>query len=150
MNDQLIIHSLIAYPSYEWSTGSAERDIIVHVPGQYALEVKDNNGCIGKDTIEVFPTECFLNVAIPTAFSPNGDQLNDIFRATVHQPLVVFRLEVFNRYGQRIFFTTDPHKGWDGTLGGKAFSSDVFVWQCRYQFPGKKAEFQKGTVTLIR
>ncbi|MEO8405841.1 MAG: SBBP repeat-containing protein, partial [Chitinophagaceae bacterium] len=97
-NQQLTIHSLIAYSTYEWSTGSADRDIIVNAPGQYRLEVKDNNGCIGKDTINIYPKECFSNVAIPTAFSPNGDQLNDIFKVTVYQPLLVFRLEVFNRY----------------------------------------------------
>ena len=55
-----------------------------------------------------------------------------------------------DRWGNLVFNSTDPQKGWDGTIKGLQASSGVFVWQCTYKLQGEKQGFQKGTVTLIR
>jgi gliding motility-associated-like protein len=61
-----------------------------------------------------------------------------------------YRLTIYNRWGQVIFQTTDPAKGWNGTYGGSQQDTNVFAWFCTYQFEGGKMESAKGTVVLIR
>jgi gliding motility-associated-like protein len=89
-------------------------------------------------------------VYVPTAFSPNKDAKNDVFRAQVFGPVNTFELRVYNRWGQVVFKTTDPAKGWDGTDAGKNQDTGVFVWTCRYAMAGEPEKIQKGTVVLIR
>lgn len=148
--DQITIHPLSNYNSYNWSTGSSQSSITVDAPGLYSLEVRDGNGCTGKDSIEIVQKNCYTGLYIPTAFTPNRDNLNDVFMAKVYGVLLSFRLEVYNRNGERVFMTTNPIQAWNGQLGGVDQPTGVFVWQCFYQFAGRDVEYQKGVVTLIR
>ena len=124
--------------------------ITVDKPGQYTLTVKDVNNCIGKDTIDIIQKVCHTGVWVPTAFTPNGDQLNDVFRAMVYGVIESFRLQVFDRWGNLVFESADPLKGWDGKVKGIPVTTSVFVLQCSYKLQGAQHEFQKGTVTVIR
>lgn len=72
----------------------------------------------------------------PNAFSPNGDGVNDIFRAIQHgddkpQSLLSFEATIFNRWGQKLFTWTDPEEGWDGTSGGKKVKDGVYFLRCK-------------------
>lgn len=138
------------FNSYLWSTGSSQKTIIVSSPGNYILAVVNSNGCSGKDTISVVQKNCYNGVFIPTAFTPNNDGLNDLFKPVILGRLLSFSIEVFDRAGQRVFFTTNPANGWRGDVAGVLQSSGVYVWQCRYQLSGQSPGYQKGTVTLIR
>jgi gliding motility-associated-like protein len=148
--EKLILHPLNNYLSYLWSTGSTQNNISIQVPGQYWLRVTDTEGCTGVDTIKIVPKQCITGVFIPTAFTPNGDQKNDFFKAIIHGAVTNFRLEVYDRAGQLVFKTTDPLMGWNGQYGGIISSNAVFVWQCFYQLNGAKPTYQKGTVTVIK
>lgn len=148
--DKLTISPQNSYSQYNWSTGSRQSNIVIDKPGQYILTVKDINNCTGQDTITVIQKSCMSGVMIPTAFTPNGDQLNDIFRARVFGVVEAFNLLVYDRWGNLIFSTTDPDKGWNGTIKGLPAGTGVFAWQCSYKLQGEKQGFQKGTVTLIR
>lgn len=92
---------------------------------------------------------CFI--AVPSAFTPNGDGLNDFFWP--HNALKADNLEfkVYNRWGQLVFHTSNWQQKWDGTIGGIQQPPGVFVWFLSYtnRDTGKKV-FQKGTVMLIR
>lgn len=57
---------------------------------------------------------------------------------------------MYNRWGELIFLTTDPYKGWDGKIKGVDISTTVFVWRCKYQLEGDKSRQEKGVVTLVR
>lgn len=138
------------FQSYSWSTGSAEPSVRVDQPGNYILEVQDNFGCFGKDTINVYSKTCRIGVFIPTAFTPNGDRLNDTFKAIVDGEVMSFQLQVYNRWGELVFMSNDPDKAWNGKVSGKDTDTAVFVWKCRYQLKGDKVTDQKGTVTLVR
>jgi gliding motility-associated-like protein len=138
------------FSAYRWSTGSRQRTVRVNRGGAYTLEVEDANGCKGKDTIQVIENDCLNGVFIPNAFTPNGDQLNDRFMALVYGKVVSFRLQVYNRFGELVFSTTDPRQGWDGIFKGKDSPAGNFVWQCSYQLEGSEPAYQKGTVMLIR
>ncbi len=87
---------------------------------------------------------------VPTAFSPNGDGLNDDFKpmALGMKSLDAFR--VYNRWGQLLFSTTDIGVGWDGTFGGAEQSPGTYVWYASgTDYKGQKHE-RKGSVVLIR
>ena len=63
----------------------------------------------------------------PNAFSPNGDQHNDVYKAKDgYQSIVDFKATIYNRWGQKLFEWTDPSKGWDGTFNGKDVKDGVY------------------------
>lgn len=149
-NSHLEIQPLRDFNQYQWSNGSASKTTTITLPGEYRLQVTDENGCLGADTIKIAEKECSWGVFIPTAFTPNGDGKNELFIAAVRAELEQFRLQVFDRRGRIVFETTDPRKGWDGSLNGLRLPTDAFVWQCFYKVKNEESRFQKGTVILIR
>lgn len=138
------------FQGYLWSTGETTPSILVSQVGRYTLTATDSNGCSGTDTTDVVQKYCRSGVFIPTAFTPNGDQLNDVFRAKVFGVAVSFQLRIYDRYGSLVFFTTDPLKGWDGNYNGQPAASGAFVWQCSYQLQGGQPFVQKGIMVLVR
>jgi gliding motility-associated-like protein len=112
--------------------------------------VKDANNCTGKDTILVGPKDCMKGFYIPTAFTPNGDGKNDVFRPMLFGNVKKYQFTIYNRWGQAVFQTSDLSKSWDGTFGGETQDSNVFIWSCTYQFEGEEIKQEKGTVVVIR
>jgi gliding motility-associated-like protein len=139
-----------SYKNYLWSNGSVSNNISVSSAGLYWLQVTDSSNCIGRDTVVVAPKECMEGCYVPSAFTPNRDGKNDIFRPLIFGKVVKYRFIIYNRWGEKVFETTELGKGWDGKINGVLQSSFVFVWQCLYQFEGGEPSFQKGTATLIR
>ncbi|HEY4206779.1 MAG TPA: gliding motility-associated C-terminal domain-containing protein, partial [Puia sp.] len=90
-------------------------------------------------------------IAVPSAFTPNGDGLNDYL-----YPLNAFKADnlefrVYNRWGQLVFSSGNWLSKWDGTIGGHPAPSDTYVWMLRYvDRDTGKTMFQKGTSLLIR
>lgn len=115
---------------------------------QYTITVTDDAGCTASDSLVVKVNNPQL--LIPTAFSPNGDGVNDLFRA-LNKDIQKFNLEVFNRWGERVFQTSDPLEGWDGVFRGMEQELGAYVWRCDYVFMGsEKPKTAKGNVTLVR
>lgn len=87
---------------------------------------------------------------IPEAFTPNGDGLNDKFRAynLKYQKLVDFR--IFNRWGKEVFHSIDTREGWDGTLNGVPQDMGVYYYQIILAHPDGEQKSITGSVTLIR
>ena len=59
------------------------------------------------------------SLVIPNAFSPNHDEINEVFKVKSHQNIVEFHAYIFNRWGQKLYEWTDLEGGWDGTYPGK-------------------------------
>lgn len=148
--EQLVITPSRPFTSYIWSDGSTQPSVTISKAGRLILKVTDQHGCSGADTITINSRTCMEGVYIPTAFSPNNDQLNDVFRAKVFGPLTSFRLAVYNRWGELIFETTNPSKGWNGNYKGAIIGNSSYVWMCTYQQPQRGVVTQKGTVTIIK
>ena len=114
------------------------------------LIVENNLGC--KDTsMQQIRKLRSCYIAVPNAFTPNGDGINDYL-----YPLNAFKADnlefrVYNRYGQLVFETNDWLKRWDGNINGKPQGTGTFVWTLKYteRDTGKKISL-KGTSTLIR
>jgi len=117
---------------------------------QYILWVTDEFGCVNTDTVVVNVVVNTL-ILIPTAFSPNGDGTNDVFRIAKWLNLdKVLEFSVWNRWGEKIWETNDKNGGWDGTFNGRPEPMAVYVWQLKgTDFDGNTI-VRSGTVTLLR
>lgn len=107
---------------------------------------------INSNTIKIIidPLKCPQGFFIPSAFTPNKDGKNDIFKPLLFGNVSEYRFTIFNRWGQKVFETNELQKGWDGKLQGIDISSSIFVWLCEFKFEGREMEKKKGTVSLIR
>lgn len=148
--ESLNVSSLNPYVSYQWSTGATGKTALLEKPGIHRLTVTDANGCSGTDSITLFAKECMSGFFIPSAFTPNNDGKNDVFRPLLFGKIKQYRFAVYNRWGAIVFQTTDPQKGWDGRVNGTPQSNAAFVWICAFQFEGTEPKVEKGTVTVIR
>lgn len=138
------------FSSYQWNTGSSTSTLSINAPGTYWLEATDNNGCRGRDSIDVAPKQCMKGLYVPNGFTPNADGKNDVFKPLIFGPLKAYELIVYNRWGNVVFRTTQPSKGWNGNIEGARQASEVFVWLCRYRFDGEGEKVERGTVLLVR
>jgi gliding motility-associated-like protein len=88
----------------------------------------------------------------PNAFTPNGDGLNDKFLpALAFHDLKAFRMEIYNRWGERIYETEDSvDGGWDGTSHGKVAPDGAYVYKVKYKSSDGRDFEEEGTVTLQR
>jgi len=91
--------------------------------------------------------EC--EVLVPNAFTPNGDMLNDLFKAKLFCSSSQFNCQVFTRWGKKIFESNDINKGWDGTFSGSKMPGGVYVYLMNYTTAGHK-KTAKGTIVLLR
>jgi gliding motility-associated-like protein len=115
----------------------------------YTVYGLDDNGCKDSAYITIF-VDTTMEQDVPTAFSPNGDGVNDVFRPVgmKFQNLVEFR--VFNRWGQEIFYTNSKEGGWDGTFHGTPQDLGVYNYLIIVARPGQDNVVYKGNVTLVR
>jgi gliding motility-associated-like protein len=88
-------------------------------------------------------------VEIPNSFSPNGDGLNDEFKLRGYN-IRLNSFSIFNRYGQRVFFTTDKSVGWDGKFNGVPCDIGTYFYMVKYEDQHNNKELLKGSVLLIR
>lgn len=134
------------FDSYLWQDGSVPDHFIVTTPGIYRVTV--TNACgNGKTTISVTGQNC--GMFFPSAFTPNKDGKNDLFRIISAYRFSDFYLSVYNRWGQMIFETRDPSKGWDGNFKNQLQQTGNYIWYCRYSRNGTRNEL-KGNIVLIR
>jgi gliding motility-associated-like protein len=148
--DILNLRPVRNFEKYKWSTGETGNSIQIEYSGNYTLQVVDIYGCAGSDSILVETKSCPKEIFFPNAFTPNKDGLNDNFKPVTIASPVIYLFKIYNRFGQLIFKTNDPGKGWDGTVGNIDQESGAYVWMCTYQFTGGKKNVASGTVLLLR
>lgn len=127
----------------------------------YRLSGTDtSSGCVNYDTVTINVEGCQLILAIPQAFTPNGDKHNDyftVFGDNVEQ----YEIRVFNRWGQQVYYSTDESelatsvgdtqsKGWNGEYKGKIQDTGVYVYYIKASNSDSAPVERKGNVTLIR
>ncbi|MBP7808396.1 MAG: gliding motility-associated C-terminal domain-containing protein [Bacteroidia bacterium] len=122
-------------------------------PGNYvvALVVKSDHGCIDTVLRPLVVGEDF-GIYVPNAFTPNGDGYNDVFHAKGFG-IVDYEINIFDRWGEKVFTTKKFEESWDGTFqgrGDKGCKEDTYVWLIRCTSVFGKAHELKGHVTLIR
>jgi gliding motility-associated-like protein len=136
------------FTNYTWQDGSVQDHFIVKKSGLYAVTVTNN---CGSATDEIAITEEHCNIYFPTVFTPNNDGKNELFKILGVNNLAAYHLLIYNRWGQKVFETFDPSKGWNGSFNGKTPALETFIWYCELKKQGETNIIKKkGTVILIK
>ncbi|MBK8557980.1 MAG: gliding motility-associated C-terminal domain-containing protein [Lewinellaceae bacterium] len=130
---------------YSFETPGADAGFCYPIAGIYTIVRKgDLNGCEKQSAKQILVSGVDIK-AIPTAFTPDGDGVNDVFRLSFVCPPAKFEMQVFDRWGNKAFTTRDPLMAWDGKLNGEDAASDLYFW--RAVADGMP---YKGEIVLIR
>jgi gliding motility-associated-like protein len=115
----------------------------------YTVRVSTPQGCPSTDqvTIRIYKGP---DIYVPTAFSPNNDGRNDLLRAFPVGISKFGSFTVFNRYGETVFYTTNPAFGWNGFFQNKEQPQGAYSWMVSATDYTGKPMFKKGMVVLIR
>jgi len=119
-------------------------------PGNYSYSVADRHQCQVIEDFEITKGGRVCAVYVPTAFSPNGDGVNDVFRAAVNDYVTNFSMRVFCRWGQQIFESRNPDNGWDGTFKGVYQDPGAYLYVVTYTDSKGQDMKQHGTLVLVR
>jgi len=140
------------FSTYRWQDASTGSDFFVSETGTYTVEVTDANGCIGIDSLAVV-SQCSTRFYMPTAFSPNGDRINDLFGVSGIE-IISMNLRIFDRWGEEIFTSKQEEVKWDGTFRGQAVADGEYMWTLEYQGYDAEANIfeaqEAGTILVIR
>ena len=116
---------------------------------QYFIDIIGSNTCVTTDTLlmQVLKKPGYY---LPTAFTPNGDGLNDVAIPYLVGMRSLKSFSVFNRWGNRVFYTETYRQGWDGKYKGIEQATGMFVWILEYYDLDNKLITAKGNITVIR
>ncbi|MBL0045866.1 MAG: gliding motility-associated C-terminal domain-containing protein [Flavobacteriales bacterium] len=140
--------------NYDWSSGENTQVILAGAYGWYYVDITNQFDCSLRDSALVSEF-CPPSMYVPNTFTPNGDGTNDVWQV-VGKNIGHFDLNVFDRWGNVIFHSTDPSYGWDGTVNGVQAPNEVYVWRMEYRFIEKTDgdegvnKKQLGHVTIMR
>lgn len=116
--------------------------------GNYVIETVNAAGCKAQDEVFVEVTKEY-NIYIPNIFTPNFDGMNDMF-LVYGTGISKIELIVFDRWGEKLFTSTDQLKGWDGTYKGQLSKNDVYVYLVNYTTIDGKKHTKSGHVSLLK
>ncbi|HEY9083183.1 MAG TPA: gliding motility-associated C-terminal domain-containing protein [Vicingaceae bacterium] len=114
----------------------------------YTVLLVDSNGCTASDDVTVIVDFEYV-IWVPNIFSPNGDGNNDVVYVR-GVGVESFNFKIYNRWGEKVFETSDLNTGWDGTFRGKKLNSAVFVYYLEATFKNGSSTTKKGDITLIK
>lgn len=144
----IILDPKINDVSYLWQDGSINKTYKATQSGLYYLAA--TNYC-GTTTDSIILNKGVCDIYVPNAFTPNGDGLNDLFRPGYGDNIIEYKMEVFNRYGQLVFITSDRAKGWDGRINGKPQQAGAYTWIICYKtVVGSQWQNLSGSVILLK
>jgi gliding motility-associated-like protein len=116
--------------------------------GCYKIQATSAEGCVAYDEVCVEVTK-YHNVYIPNVFTPNADGKNDIF-LVYGTGISKVEMTIFDRWGEKLYFSADQLKGWDGTYKGIDVKQDVYPYLITYTALDGKKHTKTGHVTLMK
>ncbi len=141
-------------PPYQinWNSGQTSLVISNLIPGIYTLTVKDSNNCtvILSENLSASTELCYKPlVYMPNVFSPNSDGNNDVFYVR-GEGIKTLTFVIYDRWGEKVFESTDPAVGWDGTFKGKAMPAEIYYYKVVVEFVDGSQKTVAGDITLTR
>jgi gliding motility-associated-like protein len=160
VKQEVIFESMISeeFIAWEWAFGdgniSKDKDPIhrFEAAGEFEviLTAYDIFGCASTESNRIQVSSPAQLVAVPNAFTPNGDGLNDTFIPKI-KAVSTFSMDIFNTWGERIYSTIGPESsGWDGTYQGQALPVGNYLYRINYSSRDGKVFEKTGGITLIR
>ncbi len=148
--------------NFTWTPGATVSNVSIPNPiltptetTRYSVTVLDKYGCSSADTllvtvIDPADLDC-RSIFLPKAFTPNDDNLNDVYGISNPQALRggLKAFEIFDRWGERVFATGNAFDTWDGTFKGQPINGNVFVYRITYTCDGQEYN-DSGTLTLMK
>ena len=120
----------------------------------YVVVATDSVGCraTASEKVTVYKQRGIL---VPTGFTPNGDNVNDVLRVHGKPGTKIKTFRIYDRWGELLyqsdnFSVNDENFGWDGTFKGQIMGSGMYVWYAEALYPDGTTEIDKGNTTLIR
>lgn len=112
---------------------------------RYFVTATTEMGCEIVDSVDfIVNTEVF---DLPNAFNPKS---GDKFKVEYRGQLTLENFEIFNRWGNLVYSSTNIDEGWDGKMNDEIQPMGVYIWQVEVKLPNGKSEYKTGNVTLIR
>ena len=134
--------------NYLWQDGSTNRNYTISDSGLYFVQISNTCGS-RNDTVKV-TNQCECEVIIPTIFTPNNDMINDQFKARISCELETYSLEIYNRWGIKVFKSIQQKQAWDGTRSDRFLKDGIYYYVLRYKAPNRNVQTQKGSILLSR
>lgn len=138
--------------SVQWNGETTSKHFIITAPGIYTARITDR-GCSYTDTIFVNPSNCNeCKVFVPNAFSPNGDGRNDVFTIFTEEgceDLLSYRINIFDRWGQKVFESNSLEVHWDGDDAAQG----VYTYTIEYEYPllrDSQTLTKRGFIVLVK
>ncbi|WP_276484560.1 gliding motility-associated C-terminal domain-containing protein [Paraflavitalea pollutisoli] len=145
---------------YRWSPGEGlsatdiPNPVVTHFTEstgyKYKVLVYNEADCVDSAFVQVKVFKTKPSIFVPTAFSPNGDRNNDVFRFIAAGMERVEYFNVYNRWGQLVYSSPSSINSWDGKVGGKEQAPGLYVWAVKAIDYTGAVYLQRGTVTLVR
>ena len=146
------IVTLGSYPiTFSWNNGSTDSTLSNLTSGTYSVLITDNNGCTNTEQVIINDLQegCDYFVYVPNVFTPNEDGNNDVFYVR-GKGIRSMNIEIYNRWGNKVFESSNVEVGWDGKYGAADQNSAVFVYVISAVLEnGKKVE-ESGNISIIK
>ena len=143
-------YQVLAWQPFSFTnpTGT-NQNLVADSTTKVVVIAKSLAGCRDTASVKLLVDPIGKNIFIPSAFTPNGDGKNDVFRVLGGE-IKELDMKVFNRWGQLIFSTHERAKGWDGTYNGEAQPLGIYVYVVKLVSKDGTVINKKGTVVLIK
>lgn len=135
--------------SFVWNDGTTGPQLTIDEAGTYTVTVTNPCGTFSDEVI-ITTYVCDCPVHTPTAFSPNGDGMNDYFAPQFGCTAREYTLTIYNRWGQKVFETNQVGDGWDGRFKGAATEIATYFYYIKFKDEGGDEQERKGDFVLIR
>jgi gliding motility-associated-like protein len=156
-NIPLTLQINVPNSTFKWSDNATGNKIAVKKAGTYWVAVTTNLGCQTADSIQIDTKFCpTFDPFVPNIFSPNGDTHNEDLKPFFQKEFKIlsYDFQVYNRWGNLVFKTSDKNLGWNGTVNGNQAAVGVYVYQLIVTYEklegGSAQKIVAGDCTLIR
>lgn len=137
--------------SYSWN-GRTDTAVRLAEGGLYNITATDTFGCKRSFSVKADKQDCKnCTVLLPSAFTPNDDGINDVLKAYINCGVSSFNLQIYNRWGQRLFESSNLSQGWDGTYKKVKVPFGAYIYVIYYKTLSSVVDSKvlKGTVTVL-
>ena len=146
--------------TWAWNVAGVDTSVLINTsqnfnePGNYIVTLYATNqyNCRDTSSLDLIVKGAYA-LYVPSSFTPNQDGLNELFIPSgfgLSENNIGYKMEIFNRWGQKIFETTDINTGWNGSRNGVALTEDIYVYSIVYVDYQNDTHSVTGQVTLIK
>lgn len=142
--------------TYLWNTGDGSEYMTPDFTHTYAdsgyfqvnLQVTNNHGCVNETERTIYISPRYM-LHIPTAFSPDGDGINDVFLVRGNG-VKEYSINIFNQWGEKVFSSTNIQESWDGTARGAKAHPGMYVYRVYFKDENNEVTETSGSIFILK